>query len=216
MNITEITQKGGKHPNRKRVGRGESSGWGKTAGRGHKGAGQRAGYKAFVLMEGGNFPLFRRIPKHGFNNAEFRIEYQIVNVGDLEERFDARGHVSAAALEKAGLIADSEKLVKILGEGDLKKSLTIEAHRFSASAIAKIEAAGGTIKKIGPQPKKKFIKRPKVVVKKADAEKGDEKDEAKPAKKSGEGKVSKAEKSEARAPKPEKGEHKKGDKKGGE
>lgn len=161
MNITEITKKAGAHKKRKRVGRGESSGHGKTSGRGHKGAGQRSGTSGRVLAEGGMFPLFRRLPKFGFSNVQFRTEYQIVNVGDLEARFDDGGHVTAATLEAAGLVRSAKDRVKILGDGELKKKLKVEAHRLSASAVKKIEAAGGTITRIGPQPKKKFIKRPK-------------------------------------------------------
>ncbi|MBN2563109.1 MAG: 50S ribosomal protein L15 [Phycisphaerae bacterium] len=161
MNITDITTKAGAKKHRKRVGRGEASGRGKTCGRGHKGAGARAGARKETLREGGMFPLFRRLPKFGFNNAQFRTEYQIVNVGDLDERFDDGGHVTAGSLEEAGLIGDRKDLVKILGDGELKKKLVVEAHRFSASAAAKIEGPGGTVTWLGPKPKKKFVKRPK-------------------------------------------------------
>lgn len=166
MNITEITTRAGSHRKRKRVGRGEASGTGKTAGRGHKGAGARSGYRRTVLAEGANFPLFRRLPKFGFNNAQFRTAYQVVNVADLEKRFEAGAHVTPAALEGAGLIRDGRKMVKVLGSGDLAKKLTVEAHRFSASAVAKIEGTGGAAKWLMPKPKKKFVKRPKVVEKK--------------------------------------------------
>ncbi len=162
MNITEITTRAGAHRKRKRVGRGEASGTGKTAGRGHKGAGARSGYRRTVLAEGGMFPLFRRLPKFGFNNAQFRTEYQVVNVADLEKRFEAGAHVTPAALEGAGLIRDGRSLVKVLGNGELAKKLTVEAHRFSSSAVAKIESTGGTTKWLLPKPKKKFVKRPKV------------------------------------------------------
>jgi large subunit ribosomal protein L15 len=161
MNITVVTGKVGPKPNRKRVGRGESSGSGKTSGRGNKGAGARAGCRPGNLYEGGMFPLFRRLPKFGFSNKLFRTEYQVVNVGDLDSRFDSGGHITAAALEAAGLIGDRNEKVKILGDGELRKKLAVEAHRFSKSAASKIEAAGGTITKLGPQPKKKFVKRPK-------------------------------------------------------
>ncbi len=160
MNITDITRKAGAHPKRKRVGRGEGSGLGKTSGRGHKGAGARAGRKNMPLAEGGMFPLFRRLPKFGFNNAQFRVAYRLVNVGDLEARFEADGHVTPAALELAGLIRGAELPVKVLGDGDIKKTLHVEAHRFSASAVSKIEAAGGTVKWLAPRPKKKFVRRP--------------------------------------------------------
>ena len=161
ISITEITQRAGAGKRRKRVGRGESSGHGKTSGRGNKGLGARAGGKRQNLREGGMLPLFRRVPKFGFSNVLFRQEYQVVNVGDLEVRFDEGSRVTAAALEEMGLIRDHADPVKILGDGDLKKKLAVEAHRFSASATAKIEAAGGTANWLGPKPKKKFVKRPK-------------------------------------------------------
>lgn len=161
MNITTITTRAGARPARKRRGRGPGSGLGKTAGKGHKGQNARSGgYKdRGLLSEGGVFPLFRRLPKVGFNNYNFQRRYQVVNLDDLEERFDAGARVTAASLEEAGLIPDRKSPVKILGDGKLSKSLTIEAERFSISAASKIEAAGGTVKRLGPQPKKKFIKR---------------------------------------------------------
>jgi len=172
MNITDITKKAGAHKKRKRVGRGESSGWGKTSGRGHKGAGQRSGYRARSLAEGANFPFFRRIPKYGFSNAQFRTEYQVVNLSALTDRFDAGAHITPADLEDKGLIRDREDLVKILGDGDLTKGLTVDAHRFSASAEKKIEAAGGKVNWLAPRPKKKFIKKPRWQVAAEEAEKG--------------------------------------------
>lgn len=162
MNITQITTRAGAKPKRKRVGRGIGSGLGKTSGYGHKGQGARSGGRGErgLLSEGGVFPLFRRLPKVGFNNKNFRTEYQVVNLRDLETRCENGGHVTAASLEELGLIRDRTAPVKVLGEGDIKKKLTVEAERFSASAAKKIEAVGGTIKRLGPQPKKKFIKRP--------------------------------------------------------
>lgn len=161
MNITEITKKAGAKPKRKRVGRGESSGWGKTSGRGNKGQGQRSGYKAMSLSEGANFPLFRRIPKYGFSNKIFRTEYQIVNVSELAARFAKGDHVTPAEMESRGLIRDKDALIKVLGDGELAGGLTVEAHRFSASAEKKIEAAGGTVKWLADRPKKKFVRKPK-------------------------------------------------------
>jgi large subunit ribosomal protein L15 len=160
MNITEITKLAGAHRRRKRIGRGESSGWGKTSGRGHKGEGARAGWRARATYEGGQMPVFRRLPKRGFSNVQFRNAYQIVNVSALESRFDNGAVVTAADLVASGLIRDSRFPVKILGNGDLSKNLTVEAQRFSGEAQRKIEAAGGTVKKLGPQPKPKFVKRP--------------------------------------------------------
>ena len=170
MDITQITTAAGAHQRRKRVGRGESSGHGKTCGRGNKGQKARAGSKRVRLGEGGMFPLFRRLPKFGFNNALFRKEYQVVNVADLNERFDNGGHVTAAALQVAGLIRSQAAPVKVLGDGELKKKLAVEAHRFSASAVAKIEGAGGSVSWLGPKPKKRFVRRPKVVEKVVEAE----------------------------------------------
>ncbi|MCB9852458.1 MAG: 50S ribosomal protein L15 [Phycisphaerales bacterium] len=161
MNITEITKKAGAKPKRKRVGRGESSGWGKTSGRGHKGQGQRAGYTAMSLREGANFPFFRRIPKYGFSNEIFRTEYQIVNLSELSAKFDKGAHVTPAELESKGLVRDKDQLVKVLGDGELSGGMTIEAHRFSASAEKKIQAAGGTAKWLADRPKKKFVRKPK-------------------------------------------------------
>jgi len=162
MNITEITTRAGARPKRKRVGRGPGSGLGKTSGYGHKGQGSRSGSRGErgLLSEGGVFPLFRRLPKVGFNNKNFRTEYQVVNLRDLETRCESGSHVTAASLETLGLIRDRTAPVKILGEGEIQKKLTVEAQRFSASAVKKIEAAGGTIKRLGAQPKKKFVKRP--------------------------------------------------------
>src|SRR5262245_48583077 len=124
MNITEITTKAGAHTKRRRVGRGEGSGLGKTSGRGHKGEGSRSGGRKGGLYEGGVFPLFRRVPKLGFSNVIFRTEYQVVNVRDLEARFENGSHVTAAALHELGLIRDADEPVKILGDGELKKKLT--------------------------------------------------------------------------------------------
>lgn len=160
MNITDITKAAGAHRRRKRVGRGEASGMGKTSGRGTKGAGSRTGWKQRLLFEGGAMPLFRRLPKRGFSNVVFATRYQVVNLRDIDRRFDAGAHVTAASLKAAGLVHESDEPVKILADGGLTKALTIEAQRFSAEAEKKIAAAGGTVKKLGPQPKKKFVKRP--------------------------------------------------------
>lgn len=160
MTITEITKRAGAHKRRIRVGRGESSGHGKTSGRGNKGAGSRAGYGPGKLGEGAMFPLFRRLPKFGFSNVLFTTRYQVVNLSDLEVRFDDGGHVTPIALKELGLIHSVEQKVKVLGDGELKKRLSVEAHRFSRSAIMHIEAVGGSVKWLDPKPKKKFVKRP--------------------------------------------------------
>jgi len=122
------------------VGRGPGSGTGKTSARGQKGQKSRTGGKVHPRFEGGQMPLIRRIPKRGFTNLN-RVEYQVVNVRDLE-RFD--GEVSPEALKAAGLIGSMSKPVKILGVGEVAKALTVSAHAFSGSARSKIEGAGGS------------------------------------------------------------------------
>ena len=126
---------------KKRVGRGPGSGHGKTSGRGHKGQGSRSGYRHQRGFEGGQMPLHRRVPKRGFTNI-FRVEYDIVNLGDLAERFEAGASVTPETLATARL-ARKSRPVKILGDGELKKALNVSAHKFSASAKASIEKAGG-------------------------------------------------------------------------
>ena len=125
---------------RKRVGRGPGSGHGKTAGRGSKGQKSRSGYSSQRGFEGGQMPLHRRLPKRGFTNI-FRVEYDIVNLSDLD-RFDAGQKVTPESLISMRL-ARKSRPVKILGDGEMKKALNVSAHKFSASAQAKIEAAGG-------------------------------------------------------------------------
>lgn len=145
MQIAEITKLAGKNKKRRRLGRGTGSGHGKTCGRGHKGGGSRAGWKTRGMAEGGQMPLFRRLPKRGFNNAQFATNYNIVNVGDLEERFQAGAHVDRSTLVDAGLIRNNGWQVKILADGELTKALTVEAAKFSQKAAEKISAAGGQV-----------------------------------------------------------------------
>ena len=135
------TIKGATHP-RKRLGAGEGSGHGKTCGRGQKGSKSRSGYSVSPGFEGGQMPLQRKLPRRGFNNTRFRTDYAIVNLGDLE-RFDSASTVDRKALVAAGLVRDDKNPLKVLGNGDISKALNIEAHKFSASAKQKIEAAGG-------------------------------------------------------------------------
>lgn len=125
---------------RKRVGRGPGSGHGKTAGRGNKGQRSRSGYRHQRGFEGGQMPLHRRLPKRGFTNI-FRVEYEIVNLADLD-RFEAGAAVNPETLV-ASRLARKNRPVKILGDGKIQKALTVSAHKFSASAKAGIEAAGG-------------------------------------------------------------------------
>lgn len=137
----------------KRVGRGESSGMGKTCGRGMKGQKARKSGGVRPGFEGGQLPLARRQPKRGFKNYPFRKEFTVVNVGLLSDRFDAGASVDPAALVAAGIVAKATDSVKILGEGDLSHALTIKAHKVSAGARSKIEAAGGSVELIAPRAK---------------------------------------------------------------
>jgi large subunit ribosomal protein L15 len=133
---------GAKRP-RKRVGRGPGSGNGKTAGRGHKGQKSRSGYSRRYGFEGGQMPLVRRIPKRGFTNI-FRVEFQVVNLRDLERVFADGDTVSPEEMIDKGLIRGGKRLVKVLADGELSKKLTVRAHKFSASARVGIEKAGGS------------------------------------------------------------------------
>jgi large subunit ribosomal protein L15 len=141
----EITSKVGGKKSRRRIGRGVGSGHGKTCGKGHKGQLSRAGAPRMSLKEGGQMPLYRRIPKRGFSNAKFERRYEIVNVSQLE-RFDEDTEVGLEQLSKAGLIDSVKHKVKILGDGELTKKLEVSAHKFSKSAEQKIIALGGTTK----------------------------------------------------------------------
>ena len=143
MHIAEITKHAGADRRPKRVGRGESSGSGKTCGRGTKGCGARAGWKKRALREGGQMPTFRRMPKRGFSNAQFETRYHVVNVEALETTYPANFHVTPQALRESGLIRSVRLPVKVLGEGTLTKKLTVDAAKFSRSAIEKITQAGG-------------------------------------------------------------------------
>ena len=125
---------------RKRVGRGMGSGMGKTSTRGHKGQGSRSGFSLMRGFEGGQMPLHRRLPKRGFTNI-FRTEYTVINLDRLAELKVA--DIAIDDYKKLGLVSNRKALIKILGSGELKSALTIQAHKFSKSAIEKIEKAGG-------------------------------------------------------------------------
>ncbi len=142
MRLHDLKPRPGAKHRRKRLGSGESSGHGKTSGRGGKGQSARSGSSIRIGFEGGQMPLIRRIPKRGFNNAAFTTYYSPVNLGDLN-RFDDGANVDAEAIRKAGLANGKADGVKILGNGELKKKLTVRAHAFSASARSKIEGLGG-------------------------------------------------------------------------
>ncbi len=131
----EITALAGAGKRRKRVGRGESSGLGKTCGRGHKGLQSRSGGGTRRMTEGGQMPIFRRLPKRGFNNENFRTEFEIINLGTLNERFSDGDTVDLAKLRAARLVHGAKPLVKVLAKGALECKLTVEAHAFSKQAI---------------------------------------------------------------------------------
>ena len=128
---------------RKRVGRGAGSGMGKTSTRGENGQKSRSGASIKAWFEGGQSPLYRRIPKRGFNNARFRIEYATINLSDLN-RFNDGDVVTPEVLKEKGIIKKQLCGIKVLGNGTLEKKVTVRAHRFSSSAVTKIEKAGGT------------------------------------------------------------------------
>ena len=143
MSLSDLRPpKGMKHP-KKRVGRGQGSGNAKTAGRGHKGAKSRSGFKHKRGFEGGQMPLHRRVPKRGFHNP-FRIDYEVVNLDTLGLRFEAGTIVTPDLLREAGLVPGRARKIKVLARGDIAKKLTIRAHKFSGKAAEKIAAAGGT------------------------------------------------------------------------
>lgn len=154
MMIHEITEKVGRHKRRKRIGRGPGSGTGKTSGRGHNGYGSRSGNSN--PHEGGAIPMWKRFPKRGFSNAEFMTHFAIVNLKAIEARFQDGEEVNAESLAKLGMIGDTKLPIKILGEGELTKKVTVTAAKFSKSASDKITAAGGTasvIEPVGRRPK---------------------------------------------------------------
>lgn len=145
MNLSNLKPAEGSRKQRKRVGRGEGSGHGGTSTRGHKGAKSRSGYKSKIGFEGGQMPLQRRVPKFGFRNPN-RVEYKGINLDTLQELIERKklNAISFNDLVENGL-AGKRDLVKILGRGELKSGLKVEAHKFSASAKAAIEAAGGQV-----------------------------------------------------------------------
>jgi large subunit ribosomal protein L15 len=147
MRLHNLKPRPGAKHRRKRLGQGESSGHGKTAGRGGKGQTARSGSSIRIGFEGGQMPLIRRIPKRGFNNTAFATRYSAVNVGDLNQ-FDDGARVDEAALRSIGLANGTSDGIKILGTGELTKKLTVIVSAFSASAKTKIEAKGGTVELI--------------------------------------------------------------------
>lgn len=147
MKLHELKPNEGSVQTRKRVGRGPGSGLGKTSGKGHKGQNARSGGGVRPGFEGGQLPLFRRLPKRGFNNYEFRTEYAIVNIGDLND-FKDGSVIELSNLKESGLVKKEKDGIKILGNGELTKKLTVKANKFSSTARVKIENAGGKIEVI--------------------------------------------------------------------
>ncbi|MFK7821152.1 MAG: 50S ribosomal protein L15 [Planctomycetaceae bacterium] len=137
-----------KNKKRKRIGRGPGSGHGKTSGRGHKGYYSRSGSSRRVGFEGGQMPIFRIVAKRGFNNRAFAPKIAIVNIAQLDAVYESGEEVTLATLKEKRLITGRFDLVKVLGNGELTKKLTVSAHKFSAGAEQKIAAAGGTIQRI--------------------------------------------------------------------
>jgi large subunit ribosomal protein L15 len=144
MIISDVNRGIKKNKNRKRIGRGIGSGHGKTAGRGHKGAGSRNGTSTRVTFTGGNMPLVQRIPKRGFNNR-WALKVAVVNLGQIDEAFEKGEEVTLESLAAKNLARGRFDVLKVLGDGELKKKLKISAHRFSASAKEKLEKAGAEV-----------------------------------------------------------------------
>jgi len=156
MRLHDLKPRPGAKHRRKRLGQGESSGHGKTSGRGGKGQTARSGSSIRIGFEGGQMPLIRRIPKRGFNNARHTIRYVGVNIESLNQFADG-ARVDAEAIRKAGLANGPVRRIKVLGDGELTRKLTVTAHAFSASAKSKIEAKGGTCEVVAakkPEPAK--------------------------------------------------------------
>ena len=147
MKLHELKPAAGSRKTPKRLGRGHGSGSGKTSGKGHKGVLARAGNPNMSGFEGGQMPLARRLPKRGFHNP-FRVEYSIVNLQDLSSIADVT-EITPQVLHDKGIVKRRTRPIKILGVGDLKKPLVVEAHKFSQSALQKIQKAGGQAKVIG-------------------------------------------------------------------
>lgn len=145
MRLHDLKPNTGAKHRRKRLGCGESSGHGKTSGKGHKGQKARSGGSIRPGFEGGQMPLFRRLPKRGFNNAAFKTVFGIVNLDDLEKRFESGAAINEKLLRGAGLVRGKLDGIKVLGRGELTKAFHVEADAISSSAKEKIEKLGGTV-----------------------------------------------------------------------
>jgi large subunit ribosomal protein L15 len=168
MNLSDVNRGIHKNKKRKRIGRGTGSGHGKTAGRGHKGAGSRNGTSTRVTFTGGNMPLVQRIPKRGFNNR-WALKVAVVNLGQIDEAFQAGEEVTLDSLKEKNLARGRFDVLKVLGDGELKKKLKISAHRASEAAKEKIEKAGGELVLLPgrtPVEDKQAAKRPAKAAKK--------------------------------------------------
>lgn len=148
MKLHDMKPAPGSRKSRKRVGRGDSSGLGKTAGRGDKGQKSRTGAVIRPFFEGGQIPLFRRLPKRGFKNAD-RIIYQLVNLGSIDQKFNAGDVVCDETMREKKMLGKAILPIKVLANGEITKAVTVKAEAFSQAAIAKIEAAGGKVEIIG-------------------------------------------------------------------
>lgn len=142
MDLSTLRPPKGAKRKKKRIGRGEGSGTGVTAGRGHKGQQSRSGYKRKRGFEGGQMPIHRRLPKRGFHNP-FRTEYVVVNLDTLAERFEAGVEVTPELLRERKIVRKTRALIKVLARGEISKKLTVKAHKFSVKASEAITAAGG-------------------------------------------------------------------------
>ena len=147
MKLHELKVNEGSRQTKKIVGRGPGSGLGKTSGKGHKGQNARSGGGVNPLFEGGQLPLYRRLPKRGFSNAKFKVEYAVINLSDLN-RFEDGTVVTPELLKETGLVKNQLSGIKVLGNGKLEKKLTIKAHKFSSSAKEAIEKNGSKIEVI--------------------------------------------------------------------
>jgi len=163
MRLHDLSPNPGSKHRKKRLGCGESSGKGKTSGKGHKGQKARSGASIRPGFEGGQMPLYRRLPRRGFNNVNFAKQYAVFNVSTLEERFEAGATVDEASLRECGLMKGRYDGIKILGDGDISKKLDIVANKVTGSAKEKIEKAGGKITLLTPaveEPKAKAKAKP--------------------------------------------------------
>lgn len=152
MNLQDVKTPAMRLKKARRVGRGQGSGNGTTAGRGNKGQGSRSGGNLRSGFEGGQMPLARRLPKRGFTNALFKVRFEIVNVGDLSAAFEAGEEVTLESVKKRNLVKHKTQRVKILGNGDLDKKLVVKVDNVSATAREKIEGAGGSVEIVVSTP----------------------------------------------------------------